>query len=75
MGNRVANAHVEFVVDFDNKEEAEKFVSENQKKGWWFVPLNNFDVGTNRFVRQDKYKENLFTVIVKKPYKNYRPSW
>ena len=62
---KVAFAHVEYVYDFDTKEEADRFIKEAPKgwNGWYFVTKEPEDNG------------DVWTVVVKKPYKNYNPGW
>lgn len=62
---RVVFAHVEYVYDFDTKEEADRFIKEAPKgcRGWYFVTEEPEDDG------------DVWTVVVDKPYKNYNPGW
>lgn len=87
MSKRIAFAHIEFVIDFDSKEEARKYIRENQGKGWNFEPNRtgytskpySFDDEDTwnkwcdeHIFQQDK---NNWTVTVRKPYGKYNPGW
>lgn len=62
---KVAFAWVTFWYDFTTKEEAEKFIRDNQGKYWLFgKPYENNN--NNGF---------LYTVEVKKQYGKYNPGW
>lgn len=60
---KIAFAWITVWYDFTTKEEAEKFVRDNQKKGWHFdgEPYCNGN--------------NEWTVQVDKPYGKYNPGW
>lgn len=89
MSKRIAFAHIEFVIDFDNYEEAVKYLKDNQGKGWHFEP-NNSSGGSmfapskyageeewNKWCSEYIYQqdENSWTIVVRKPYRDYNPGW
>ena len=61
---RVALACIEYVYEFDTKEEAETYIRDARWSGWWFE--------TKKPVYNDCDK---WEVIVRKPYKDYTPGW
>ena len=62
---RVAFAHIEQVVDFTTREEAEKFEVESRNKGYYIV------WGTHEV----KMDELYYSVVIRKPYQNYNTGW
>lgn len=60
---RTVFASIEFVYDFDTKEEARRFVRNNQGKGWYF----EYEAKTTQ--------DGKYTLTVRKPYKDYNPGW
>lgn len=71
---KVVFANVEFTLDFTSKEEAIKYVRDNQGKGWFFEPISPDENGYDKFVYKQR-DEDSWTVIVRKPYKNYYAGW
>lgn len=61
---RVAFAWVTLMYDFTTEEEVNKFISDNQGKGWLFGE-----------VYENRNDDLPYTVEVKKPYGNYYPGW
>lgn len=62
---RIAFAHIEQVVDFTTREEAERFEEESRNKGYKIV------WGAHE-VEMDKL---YYSVVIKKPYQNYKTGW
>lgn len=61
MSRQVIYAHIEYVYQFDTQDEAEQFMYENRRKNWKFV--------------LSKQTGNYYIVIVRKPFKGYKPTW
>lgn len=61
---RVAFAWVTLMYDFTTEEEVNKFITDNQRKGWLFGE-----------VYENRNDDLPYTVEVKKPYGNYYPGW
>lgn len=61
---KVVFANIEYVCDFDTKEEAEAFVDKNASKGWWWdtKPYWNESAGK-------------WTAVYRTPHRNYNPGW
>jgi len=79
---RVSIAHVEQFIDFTTKEEAEKFINEARERGYRIEEFANgekiehtkWDDGSYLDWNGKKVSE-FWTVLVRKPYKNYNPGW
>ena len=61
---KIAFASIEIVYDFDTEEEAKQFISYNANKKWWWVSKEPYPQGNG-----------VWTVTVRKPYKDYNPGW
>ena len=61
---RVAFAWVTLIYDFTTEEEVNKFITDNQGKGWLFSE-----------VYENRNDDLPYTVEVKKSYGNYYPGW
>lgn len=80
---KIVFAHIEFVIDFTTKEEAIKYLQDNQGKGWHFEENQDLESQAISSLDDnwyDKYiykqrDENLWTIVVRKPYRDYYPGW
>jgi hypothetical protein len=87
---RVSFAWVTEVIDFDNHNEAIKFVQNNLDKGWLFHDYNPDKYATKPYDHEEDYQikmeeylskfvtqsdEELWTVQVQKPYGKYECGW
>lgn len=67
MAKRICFAWREYWYDFDTEEEAQKFIKDNSRKGWFF-PKDKPYKGYGEEV-------NIWCVQVRKPVKGYNPGW
>lgn len=79
---RTAMAFVEEIIDFTTKEEAEQFVKEARENGYRIEEhYNGEKIGHTKwddgsYVEWNKKKVSEFwTVIARKPYRNYPTGW
>ena len=63
---KVIFASIEYVCDFDTKEEAEAFMVKNARKGWWWDTKEPY---------LNKAAGNKWTVVYRTPHRNYNPGW
>ena len=61
---KVVFASIEFDYDFDTKEEAEKYIRDNANMGWYWESKEPYKQGNG-----------MWSVRVRKPYKDYNPGW
>lgn len=59
----IAFAHIELVIDFTTREEAEEYKAKHSGKGWHFENI--------------EYNDQIegYTMIVRRPYRDYLPGW
>lgn len=59
----IAFAHIELVIDFTTREEAEAYKAKHSGKGWHFEKI--------------EYNDQIdgYTMIVRRPYRDYLPGW
>lgn len=72
---KVVFAWIEEIIDFDTRENAEKYFIEGRNKGWQFNPKNGGYLTFEDCVYRNGNTELPWSLQVEKPYGNYYPGW